>query len=403
MAELRDANSNPWYVLMTLYGEQEGEWVDEELHAQNRAVWNAWSCQGLDDDVAAEVAKLARVDVAETRGWAEMAAKAKRRHRAEMTKRNKESDFIYPGFLEATAEVKLWNLNFQRVVDLSSFIFLKDAVFINSNFKKETSFKNAVFVEEGVFESCKFKGPLIFFNSHFLKGANFWDAEFSTGFTFIHSRVMGDARFYDAVFTREATFIRSTFNGYVTFQGAKFGLDDGEHLPDWDEVDPISGQSYRQVDFSDCVFERPTSFRDAHFSAAYPILEGTILHANTDFSSAKENWPQRPKADPAQARESCAKIRHALAKQGLPDEEHFFFRRKMGFAAQIGGFWQRLPYRLFGLVSNFGESIARPLIGLGVAFVTFAVMFSAYFNWMNEFYAGAYRGGPAFSTSLQPC
>ena len=46
MAELRDANMNPWYVLMTLYGEQEGERVDKELQAKNRAVWNAWSCQG---------------------------------------------------------------------------------------------------------------------------------------------------------------------------------------------------------------------------------------------------------------------------------------------------------------------------------------------------------------------
>jgi len=51
------------------------------------------------------------------------------------------------------------------------------------------------------------------------------------------------------------------------------------------------------------------------------------------------------------------------------------------------------------LVSNFGESIARPLIGLGVAFVTFAVMFSAYFNWMNEFYAGAYGGAAPFTLS----
>ena len=39
MATLPDANTNPWYVLMTLYGEQEGKRVDNALHAKNRAVW----------------------------------------------------------------------------------------------------------------------------------------------------------------------------------------------------------------------------------------------------------------------------------------------------------------------------------------------------------------------------
>ena len=70
MAELPNANTNPWYVLITLEGEQDdGPYHgNDELHAKNRAVWNAWSCQGLDDEAAAEVAKLAGVDVAETRG-----------------------------------------------------------------------------------------------------------------------------------------------------------------------------------------------------------------------------------------------------------------------------------------------------------------------------------------------
>uniref|UniRef100_UPI004047A12F hypothetical protein n=1 Tax=Yoonia sp. TaxID=2212373 RepID=UPI004047A12F len=40
MATLPDANTNPWYVLMTLYGEQEGEEVDVEVFKENRNVWN---------------------------------------------------------------------------------------------------------------------------------------------------------------------------------------------------------------------------------------------------------------------------------------------------------------------------------------------------------------------------
>ena len=47
---LTPANENPWYVLMTLYGEQTGEWIDWKLHEKNRAAWNAWACQTMSDE-----------------------------------------------------------------------------------------------------------------------------------------------------------------------------------------------------------------------------------------------------------------------------------------------------------------------------------------------------------------
>ena len=43
---LKPANENPWYILMTLHGEQpEGATfhdLDEELHAKNLNRWNRW-------------------------------------------------------------------------------------------------------------------------------------------------------------------------------------------------------------------------------------------------------------------------------------------------------------------------------------------------------------------------
>lgn len=65
-----------------------------------------------------------------------------------------------------------------------------------------------------------------------------------------------------------------------------------------------------------------------------------------------------------QARASLAIIRHAVGKQGLPEEEHYFFRREMACAARIGRFYQRLPYWAFGCLSNYGYSLARPTIGI---------------------------------------
>ena len=47
------ANDNPWYVLATLYGEQEGEvpWdFDEDIHEDNRQFWNCWMAADLPDE-----------------------------------------------------------------------------------------------------------------------------------------------------------------------------------------------------------------------------------------------------------------------------------------------------------------------------------------------------------------
>ena len=44
----------------------------------------------------------------------------------------------------------------------------------------------------------------------------------------------------------------------------------------------------------------------------------------------------------------------------MPEAEHFFFRREMEFAGQADKFWEGLPYRVFGILSDYGYSIARP-------------------------------------------
>ena len=117
-------------------------------------------------------------------------------------------------------------------------------------------------------------------------------------------------------------------------------------------------------DFTDCQFDQPSTFRDAVFQDAYPILEGAMLHPKTVFTAEAAHWPKGTTQDAKQVRDSCAALRHVMTQQGLPEDAHFFFRREMAAAEQIGGFWQRLPYHLFGWLSDYGASIQRPLIGL---------------------------------------
>jgi len=47
----------------------------------------------------------------------------------------------------------------------------------------------------------------------------------------------------------------------------------------------------------------------------------------------------------------------------------------MGFAGQIGSWWQRLPYRAFGALSEYGYSIQKPALWLLAAFVVPAILY----------------------------
>ena len=42
----KPAATNPWYILMTVAGEQQRPF-DDVLHARNRRYWNGWAAQGL--------------------------------------------------------------------------------------------------------------------------------------------------------------------------------------------------------------------------------------------------------------------------------------------------------------------------------------------------------------------
>ncbi|WOI34882.1 hypothetical protein R1T40_09200 [Tritonibacter scottomollicae] len=134
------------------------------------------------------------------------------------------------------------------------------------------------------------------------------------------------------------------------------------------------------------------------FCDGYPDFSGAVLHDKTSFTArmlptsdkisededleGQTYWPEKTKQDPVSARESCATIRHVLTQQGLPEDAHFFFRREMRFAGMASAgrsFTERLPYLLYGWLSDFGYSIQRPLIGLlGLWFLGMAVLWAVF-------------------------
>lgn len=441
MADLKPANENPWYVLMTLYGEQDGETelADNELNSKNREVWNAWASQA--PQPSEQLKKFSRVMRRNERiKWVNIEAEILKRHQDEMRKRNSK-EFLYPGFPDFSAPIDLSGVHFKNSLWLSSLHFYNSVSFKNSRFSgevhsvsaifcKDTKFSFAIFdkrigFDESTFlgsadflyatfrETTKFREVIFgqgcqFSFAEFKKGASFSDLALHSFGSFVLVEFGGDADFQNvkfcecpeftqsqfsasasfsrAMFPKGATFNSCIFLSRASFKGACFG--DEESKPEA----PVL------LELTDAQFDKPASFSGAFFSNRFPDFTGAVVHEKTIFPFQKHAWPQtyplfdedwKPEehdnkriALMREAANSCAFLRHHVKGQGLPEAEYLFFKREMGFLAEIGGWWQRLPYRLFGL-TEYGTSISRPAYALLVVVLISALIFQCYFSYQE--------------------
>ncbi len=358
---LTPANQNLWYVLMTLYGEQERGVPDRELRERwrkSREVWNGWAYQPVEGEEYEAAARKTGLAVREFTAWragTNFHQDVPLHHEEEMRRRNPPG-FVYPGFPQADAGYDLQKLHFENPLRLEQFAFFNLVDFYGCTFALGLAAQKALF-----------SGPSSFTRGSFLKAAGFQSATFDGAASFLtcdfqelagfhRTRFNADTEFAEAEFVKGVDFESATFAGFTHFQSAKFLASDEK--------------GRQKLDFVDCNFEKPANFLRARFVSKYPNLVGSLVHERSLFSASPEFWPEHPKQDLTQARASCGTIRHILGQQGQAEEEHFFFRREMGFAGQIGGWWWRLPYRAFGAFSDYGYSIAKPafcLIGLLIA------------------------------------
>ena len=224
---------------------------------------------------------------------------------------------------------------------------------------KRADFRSSIFDDLVIFNHATFSAESHFGHAEFSKSLLFQNATFGKTAEFIYSRFYSEAAFDAAEFCEDVLFLACQFDGFAKFYDAIF---------------------HEQLDLRDSIFSRPVNFRNASFRKRFPNLSGTILHEGAQFPAEDACWPDTAIAPPAEeSRQSLAIIRHTVGKQGLPEEEHYFFRREMAFATRIGTPLQRLPYRLFGLFSDFGHSIAKPTVWLGVLWF---IGFLFYSNWL---------------------
>ena len=404
----KPASKSPWYVLATIHGEQTEEGWNEEVAAKNRRIWNGWSCGHLPKAKRAELAKLAKLDEAALEAWSE----TERAHVEKVFATGRGMGMVLP---DPEAAVDFKDTHFETPLSMSQFVFTQAVVFTSATFDGYAWFDSTTFSGDAWFGSATFNGDAWFGSARFSCYAWFDHATFSGEARFSSATVSGDAVFSGATFGGDTWFDGAKFTGYAWFDSATFSgdawFDSATFSGDawfgnatFERFANFTGATFEKIaSFSDCQFGRTTSFREARFQGAFPRFSGAILHQNTIFTAKDRFWPAMSSVEPEASRDLLAVIRHAIAKQGLPEEEHYFFRREMRFRAKIGTVFERLPYILYQELSDFGNSIVRPTVGLLALWVTFGLAY-----WLGYYGHSKLRAcclpsdspSPIFSASL---
>ncbi|MDB4213696.1 pentapeptide repeat-containing protein [Octadecabacter sp.] len=476
--ELTPANTNPWYVLMTLEGEQNGEDVDRELAKRNSKLWNAWICQEMSKDERSSFPLAFDIGRPESDWNPVLAEKIKSlfqkryRHLKELPEMPHPSDPIDLSYTEFSRplvlefglfrEISFDGSVFCGAFDISNSIFDGYTSFISGwfrgtayirggKFRKVVRFGKASFSRSANFDDCdfdkrahfnnietegaisfvdaKFRGDAEFIGSNFDGTVNFLEAQFLSGSSFRHAKFKRSTSLHDVMFVERSNFSGAHFGGNTSFDGASFKADADFQKITADGLVTFKGKSklfstrppahfgtktlfseshfkgrvdfYQRrfgpydepaaaVTFANAILEQPVSFEDATFPHVMPVSSNTTLPASTKVTAEDSHWPKLPSPfnwitgrtsfrkhqDHAKVKEAAGALRHAMARQMLPEEEHFFFRREMFAGARCGPWFQGLITRLFfELPSNYGYSIERPAALLGVVWAIGALLY----------------------------
>ena len=283
-------------------------------------------------------------------------------------------------------------------VDFESCRFAKTARF-GLDFRKSANFTNAKFESIADFRQANFHDVSFFQGAQFQQGALFGGSVFVGNSVFRTSRFSGDAQFEGVTFENECDFVDASFAG-----GAYF-------VPGWRTQSKfaVPARFLSEVDFSRCSFTGSAAFRDAQFSRKASFrsigskvafsLEGTRFARLHDFTDATFHEPPRlddcyisveighpeysseldqrrpdrffgiaKEIGIARDKDEHARLRK-LRKMAADARDHENELNFNGYEIAARRFWVDEPNEarfwlgwLYGLTSNYGQSIFRPLV-----------------------------------------
>ncbi len=350
---------NPWYVLMTIYGEQTGPDFDPILHEKNRRAWNAWACQETHRDKIIRLAEETGVSQFELEGWSEIRATVQ----TALISRIGSKEMIP----DATRPADLSLSDFVNPIYLDKFICIQSLSFSNSRLGEGLSCEGANFQEHVSFEGADVQTGLGNFRSTvFNKQVTFEGVDLDNGATFESAEFKENASFKEATIGGKSDFTSATFHGHADFAGSTT-VEDAV----FGSVTFVLGADFTgsrfcgRTDFSDGAFKSTTQFENARFETEMPKFFQRQMHQDTTFTTDPANWPRVTAENAEAGKRAYTRLRQVMSDLHKPDDEHFFYRQEMRCkAASASKLLERLGFWLYRTLSDFGWSFERPAIAL---------------------------------------
>jgi len=332
--ERRPASENPWYVLMTIAGEQ-GDRFDRELHARNRRFWHGWLAKHFSHDVMMGFVNEGYITVAdidplngpETTAWSDAV---------------KSRNSKIPSKL---GSIKLNSLVFDNYFSMAGFFipknfYIQDCVFGGFLELQDTMVDGYLSIR-----GCRVDRVFSMERSCISGVGNFTGTEFSGHVEVKNSQFLMDVAFDDSIFCGPTNFDGTTFKGEAHFKSVRF-LD--------------------YVGFNNCDFGNSTSFDSATFGESVPTFYNAKLHEDTEWNGIV--WPLTSNS-PSKARwqrRAYERLKLLMDNLRKSHDEQMFHRMELRCREVEDGFPRNVPSQLYGMLAEYGWSFARPGIALGL-------------------------------------
>ncbi len=228
---------------------------------------------------------------------------------------------------------------------------IETSKFSNFEFACDVHFKETHFTKPVYFKSTVFSGVASFSGAKFTGVANFSHSTFSSEAFFSMINFMSHTYFNDTQFYNFASFINSSFSRFAVFRKSQFS---------------------KQANFINVVFSNSTSFEDAIFGIA-PNFHQCELHSDTNFDRC-----QFIDVKSSFATRNYRTLKLKMGEQRSTTEEAMFYalEQKSKYFHHDTKISEKITSFAYEKTSDYGQSIIRPIIVLGLLTLVFFFVYS---------------------------
>lgn len=303
-------------------------------------------------------------------------------------------------------------------VTFDGCLFTRFAGFWQARFPGTAFFRGVIFHGDAMFNEAQFEGEALFSGAQFKADAMFRSAHFGHDLTITRSDDaynefcrMGQPTAFSGI----ADFTRATFAGLAQITDAIF-CRQADFTAIRSEVRfTLARSTFAQTpSFIDATFHEPPRIDDINFA------EPTLLRKSAEFTNSTDGAPSHPYGpDPRQRGSRMGRLLFRFFRVARDGDEHARFRKLRKMAADANDhesatkfnahefvarrFWVDAPWLngtfrfwlswMFGLFSDYGRSISRPLVAWGLLLAFGAIFYLSQ--------AGATSHNKSFERSIE--